>query len=160
MYGYNQYERSCDVGDRGFESVVNMDGWWWELSVGLYCNEDGFICASRSGPWDVVCYDTDDDGILDDSDNCPNICNPQQLNADNDEEGDSCDATPGCGGCGQVACEISCDIDNDGISILIDNCPSNCNINQTDADNDNIGDVCDPDPGCGGCGLPACETEC
>jgi hypothetical protein len=25
---------------------------------------------------------------------------------------------------------------------------------------DGIGDVCDPTPGCGGCGQPACEQQC
>jgi hypothetical protein len=30
----------------------------------------------------------------------------------------------------------------------------------SDADNDTIGDVCDPEPGCGGCGATQCETEC
>lgn len=40
-----------------------------------------------------------------------------------------------------------------------DNCPDDCNSQQLDADSDGLGDVCDPDPGCGGCG-PPCEEEC
>ena len=30
---------------------------------------------------------------------------------------------------------------------------------QEDVDGDSIGDVCDPEPGCGGCGQDSCETE-
>lgn len=92
-------------------------------------------------------------------DNCPGICNIQQLDADGDDIGDVCDETPGCGGCGQPACEISCDLDNDGILNPEDNCPDICNKQQLDADSDDIGDVCDNTPGCGGCGQPACEQE-
>jgi len=49
------------------------------------------------------------------------------------------------------------DTDNDGIPDTFDNCPYNCNIQQLDADGDGFGDVCDPDPGCGGCNQPQCE---
>ena len=52
------------------------------------------------------------------------------------------------------------DTDQDGIVDSQDNCPTKCNIQQLDADGDGIGDVCDPDPGCGGCNQPQCEQEC
>jgi hypothetical protein len=52
--------------------------------------------------------DTDSDGILDNVDNCPNNCNPQQIDADGDGIGDVCDTVPGCGGCGQTQCEQEC----------------------------------------------------
>jgi M6 family metalloprotease-like protein len=48
--------------------------------------------------------DTDNDGIPDSSDNCPDNCNRWQLDADNDGIGDVCDITPGCGGCSVPAC--------------------------------------------------------
>jgi hypothetical protein len=53
------------------------------------------------------------------------------------------------------------DTDSDGIPDSSDNCPDNCNTQQLDADEDGIGDVCDPDDGCDGCGAgPICEIEC
>jgi hypothetical protein len=52
------------------------------------------------------------------------------------------------------------DTDYDGIPDTFDNCPDKCNLQQLDADEDGIGDVCDPTPGCGGCGNPQCEQEC
>jgi len=75
--------------------------------------------------------DTDDDGISDADDNCPDTWNSNQA-----------------------------DTDSDGLGNWCDNCPSNCNIQQLDTDDDGIGDVCDDTPGCGGCGGPDCEAEC
>ena len=72
----------------------------------------------------VVEIDTDHDGVADAFDNCPNKYNPQQLDADHDNIGDVCDSTPGCGGCGQAACEQYADSDHDGIPDVIDNCPN------------------------------------
>ena len=57
-------------------------------------------------------------------------------------------------------CVLDADSDDKLIPDFEDNCPDTCNTQQLDADGDNIGDVCDPDPGCGGCGQPDCETEC
>ncbi len=75
--------------------------------------------------------DSDDDGIPDSQDNCPNVCNNRQL-----------------------------DTDGDGIGDVCDNCPTNCNSQQLDADSDGLGDVCDPAPGCGGCSGVECEQQC
>ena len=78
--------------------------------------------------------DADDDGILDDDDNCPAQWQFSQNDSDADGIGDWCD-----------------------------NCPSNCNTQQLDADGDDIGDVCDDpgDNGCFSCGSgEICEIEC
>ena len=60
--------------------------------------------------------DKDNDGISDNTDNCPNVYNPSQKNSDNDTFGDACD-----------------------------NCPFIDNPSQADEDKDGIGDICEPD---------------
>lgn len=67
-------------------------------------------------PMDDGAVDTDNDGIADPEDNCPNDHNPLQTNSDNDSFGDACD-----------------------------NCPQADNPGQDDLDGDGIGDACDPD---------------
>ena len=130
--------------------------------------------------------DEDYDGVGDLCDKCPLICNSQQKDADGDGIGDVCDTSPGCGGCGQPACEQRCpqpdtdgdgvpdtidncptvynpdqkDTDHDGFGDACDNCPNICNSQQRDADGDGTGDACDLTPGCGGCGNPGCEQAC
>jgi hypothetical protein len=62
----------------------------------------------------VSAPDTDEDGVPDESDNCPGTPNPEQLDADGDLAGDACD-----------------------------NCPSVAQGEQTDTDGDGVGDACE-----------------
>ncbi|HRW55910.1 MAG TPA: thrombospondin type 3 repeat-containing protein [Phycisphaerae bacterium] len=57
--------------------------------------------------------DHDNDGIINDCDNCPTLRNPSQT-----------------------------DLDADGVGDLCDNCPEVANLDQLDSNNDSIGDVC------------------
>ncbi|HOJ72956.1 MAG TPA: VWA domain-containing protein [Phycisphaerae bacterium] len=70
--------------------------------------------------------DTDEDGFYDHVDNCPEIANPDQEDADGDSVGDACDP----------------DIDGDGVANESDNCPW-YNPDQADQDEDGVGDACD-----------------
>ena len=70
--------------------------------------------------------DSDNDGVLDDSDNCPHIANPDQLDKDASGRGDACE-----------------DFDLDGILNTNDNCPDHPNPIQQDEDGDGVGDHCD-----------------
>jgi YVTN family beta-propeller protein len=77
----------------------------------------------------VPFVDTDGDGVIDDLDNCPDIANSDQADADGDGIGDVCEP----------------DTDGDGVIDDLDNCPDIANPDQADADNDGVGDACDPD---------------
>jgi len=78
--------------------------------------------------------DSDDDGVRDNVDNCPNTPNSGQEDADNDGIGDACDA---------CAFDPDNDADGDGVCGDVDNCPAVSNFGQEDADLDAIGDACD-----------------
>lgn len=70
--------------------------------------------------------DTDEDGVLDDVDNCLSVANTNQIDKDKNGKGDACE-----------------DFDKDGIMNADDNCPSVANRSQADEDVDGIGDACD-----------------
>lgn len=81
--------------------------------------------------------DAEQDGVLDQIDNCPLELNPWQTDSDGDGIGDDCDIYPN---------EFNSppDSDEDGIADHRDNCPLNANSDQTDIDGDLQGDACDP----------------
>ena len=80
---------------------------------------------------DLCAPDLDGDGVQEygfQSDNCPNVHNPNQYDTDLDGRGDACDP----------------DIDNDGVLNNVDNCPGVFNFEQEDLDRDGRGDdACD-----------------
>ncbi len=162
------------------------------LRFNFEINQEGTICIDSSdhpdqswdwileeptpfnGPycWSVVdiCYDSDGDGYGDPGyaqscpeDNCPDIYNPDQTDADADGFGDACDNCPQVynpeqtdfdqNGVGD-ACDECTDSDGDGYgdpdytnnTCPDDNCPEIYNPDQLDSDNDGLGDACDPCP--------------
>ena len=74
------------------------------------------------GQGDACDTDDDNDGVLDDTDQCPNTPAGTQVNA------------AGC-----------TDTDGDSVADSNDNCPTTPNSNQTNTDGDAFGDVCDAD---------------
>lgn len=72
--------------------------------------------------------DVDRDGLTDASDNCPTVFNPNQLDTDRDEQGNSCDE----------------DDDGDGVLDTVDAFPLDY-LETVDTDSDGMGNNADPD---------------
>jgi thermitase len=100
----------------------------------------------------VADIDSDGDGVLDSTDNCPAIANPTQADEDHDGIGDACDPDRDGDGFANAVDAFPdnpaehADTDHDGIGDNADNCPDVANPDQADADRDGIGDACDPTP--------------
>ena len=75
-----------------------------------------------------VTSDQDGDGVADDVDNCPNLANASQTDADQNGIGDAC---------------LPPDIDGDEITDASDTCPQTVNLDQVDSDGDGVGDLCE-----------------
>lgn len=85
----------------------------------------------------AVDLDYDDDGILDEVDNCPLVANADQADADSDGTGDVCDLCTDTDGDGYGNPGYSANTCN------LDNCPLVSNPTQADADGDGVGDACE-----------------
>jgi hypothetical protein len=144
-WGYN-YHGQCNVPspNTGFAAIAAGN----DHSLGLKADGSivawGFCNNGTCGAPSPVIYaaisagghslglsvlDTDQDGVIDYYDNCPNTFNPDQSDTDGDKIGDLCDP----------------DQDNDGVTNGLDNCPMLKNPGQGDQDMDGIGDICDED---------------
>ncbi|MCB9557199.1 MAG: thrombospondin type 3 repeat-containing protein [Deltaproteobacteria bacterium] len=114
----------------------------------------GSILVNNTDLGDTYQYadDYDNDGWEDDTDNCPFVANPEQLDSDGDGHGDACDLCPNVSDPEQTDTDgdqlgdgCDPDIDNDGIENAKDNAPTVPNKDQKDTDGDGIGDAADDD---------------
>lgn len=90
--------------------------------------------------------DADEDGVPEivlnngrNTDNCPDLFNPDQRDGDNDGLGDTCDPLP------EEPAPEGTDVDRDGVPDGEDNCPLVPNRDQANVDRDEMGDACDAD---------------
>jgi cytosine/adenosine deaminase-related metal-dependent hydrolase len=137
----------------------------------FFCNDKQPTSEPSCTPWrteysnGITADDQDGDGIANDADDCPSIFNPvrpldlgKQADIDGDGKGDVCDPCPldAQDGCPKLDAN---DVDADGITNGMDNCPEAANPDQADKDMDGHGDVCDscaePNPGTPICPPPA-----
>ena len=122
--GYTYQWSIKEDGDSSWSSVgTNSANWTWNPAsgeAGIYavsCMVTDSQDHTGEGVWDgfgVSAADSDNDGIPDFEDNCPETPNPNQTNSDNDSHGDVCD-----------------------------NCPLVDNEDQIDSNGNGIGDSCD-----------------
>lgn len=110
--------------------------------------------------------DSDGDGIKNSKDNCPDIANKDQADEDGDGIGDACetkDTDDDDSDTDTDNDDSDIDTDDDGILDDVDNCPTTANADQADDDNNDIGNMCEPNiniasPGGGDCSLNPSAT--
>lgn len=168
------YQFADDIDGDGMEDEFDNCPFWPNVDqadsdgdqVGDMCD----VCPQTADPeqknqdgdtlGDLCDMDLDGDTVPNTDDNCPNVPNASQTDSDGDaniEGGDACDpdddndgdpdATDPCRLVADApAGSANCDEDLDGDNVLAgDNCLEVFNPDQTDTDNDTIGDACDPD---------------
>ena len=115
----------------------------------LACSSQGDMSAAPNGdpgpmgrPALDPQGDEDDDGVINQIDNCPTTSNPNQLDSDSNDIGDACeqDLAP------PVTYDPARDSDLDGTPDRLDTCPELNSPDQRDGDRDGVGDVCDNCP--------------
>jgi Ca2+-binding RTX toxin-like protein len=169
-----------------FGGSVAKEYFWANKNSDVYAGGTRVNSDDGGASWTVIAVDhafktyvdtdTDGDGTVDRTDNCPLVANAAQADADGDGIGDACDTNTDTDGdgfgdpgfpantgptdnCPSIANADQAnndgdsegdacdgDDDNDTVADGSDNCPLASNPGQRDLDRDGVGDVCDPTP--------------
>lgn len=153
---------ACDTDDDNDDVADILDKFPLNVAASVDDDNDGFPEA-----WNATCSAVCQlmSGLV--LDNCPSTSNVTQTDFDEDNQGDACDSDDDNDGITDVSDKFplnvaaSSDIDNDGFpgswnaacdvtcqqasGLVLDNCPSNANVDQLNTDGDAQGDVCDAD---------------
>ena len=148
--GMTAVQVSCDI--IGEDGEPLNTGWF---APGTMSGDDlEYIAMLEDIPGGLLNYeidvpdDTDEDGIPDIVDNCPEDANEDQTDTDRDGIGDVCDP------------EESPDTDGDEVYDHDDNCIYVANSAQFDSDGDGLGDACDPVTFSDNDGVPDGQDNC
>ena len=133
LYMQNVPVRLTAVADDGYTFSHWLETGQTTEVIDFTSSNDVTITPVFKDDCDLANNDSDNDGVCDDRDNCPDAANPDQADADGDGIGDVCDD---CN-------SLTDDADGDGICDADDNCPNTSNPDQADTDGDGTGDVCD-----------------
>ncbi|HCH64781.1 MAG TPA: hypothetical protein DFR83_18385, partial [Deltaproteobacteria bacterium] len=69
-------------------------------ATGVYAYDSGYgdnFLITAFGSLELYAYDDDNDGVIDDNDNCESVANPDQSDRDRDGIGAACDSDDGGG---------------------------------------------------------------
>jgi len=119
----NATSKDCDPTDLDNDNCIKVDYIRFTNVIDQKQIEDeDRTCTNQRKP----------DGWIGLEDNCPDLYNPEQLDADRNGRGDACE-----------------DTDQDSVPDGCDNCPSLTNARQSDENGDGLGDLCDESFGSG-----------